>query len=261
MLTPISYSGGGRGENSHLSRRPKSTRTDAATSLAAGTPEFYVGTRAKSSGGKFGSWGISDKRAYELLTESFGSAVQYPPQVRRDNRWMSKDSIEIYRCATCGKSHSALPLSFAADFPDMYANMTGDERDTRATIGSDQCIIDGKWFFIRGCLEIPIVGRDEPFLWGLWASIREEVFDEISDCWEREGRENLHGPFKGRLGNSLKIYPETLNLRLEVQLQPVGKRPLFIVEDCEHPLAIEQKSGITSATAIELASLLLHQQQ
>jgi len=82
---------------------------------------------------------------------------------------MSKDSIEIYRCPTCGKSHSELPLSFAADFPDMYANMTGDERDARATIGSDQCIINREWFFIRGCLEIPIIGRDEPLLWGLWA--------------------------------------------------------------------------------------------
>ena len=93
-------------------------------------------------------------------------------------------------------------MSFAADVPDMYANMKGDERDTRATIGSDQCIIDQKWFFLRGCIEIPIVGRNEPFLWGVWASVREEVFDEISDCWEQQDRENLHGPFKGRLGNS-----------------------------------------------------------
>jgi hypothetical protein len=171
---------------------------------------------------------------------------------------MSEDSIEIYRCATCGKSHSELPLSFAADFPDIYANMTGDERDVRATIGSDQCIIDQEWFFIRGCLEIPIIGRDEPFLWGLWASVREDVFDQISDCWEQHGRENLYGPLKGRLGNSLKVYPETLNLKLTILIQSVGTRPLFIVEDPEHPLAIEQKSGITPTAAMELASLLLH---
>ena len=168
------------------------------------------------------------------------------------------DSTESYRCATCGKSHSGLPMSFAADFPDMYANMKGDERDTRATIGSDQCIIDQKWFFVRGCLEIPIVARNEPFLWGVWASVREEVFDEISDCWEQQGRENLHGPFKGRLANSLKVYPETLNLKVNILIQSVGTRPLFSVEEVEHPLAIEQKSGITLRAAMELASLLLH---
>jgi hypothetical protein len=29
-------------------------------------------------------------------------------------------------------------MSFAAEFPDMYANMKREERDTRALIGSDQ---------------------------------------------------------------------------------------------------------------------------
>jgi hypothetical protein len=38
-------------------------------------------------------------------------------------------------------------------------------------------------------VEIPIVGSDQPFLWGVWASVLEEVFDEISDSWELEGRE------------------------------------------------------------------------
>jgi hypothetical protein len=83
-------------------------------------------------------------------------------------------------------------MSFAADFPDMYANMKREERDTRALIGTDQCVIDQRWFFIRGCLEVPILGSDEPFVWGLWASIMENVYDEMSDCWTLEGREKLH---------------------------------------------------------------------
>lgn len=191
---------------------------------------------------------------------AYATKCQIPPRaLLRHNAPMSDmDSTESYRCATCGESHSGLPMSFAADFPDMYANMKGDERDTRATIGSDQCIVDQKRFFIRGCLEIPIVGRNEPFLWGVWASVHEEVFDEISDCWEQQGRENLHGPFKGRLGNSLKVYPETFNLKVNILSQSVGTRPLFIVEEPEHPLAIEQKCGITPRAAMELASLLLH---
>ncbi|HTD25139.1 MAG TPA: DUF2199 domain-containing protein [Terriglobales bacterium] len=173
----------------------------------------------------------------------------------------SKNAAEMskgWKCSTCGQSHAGIPLSFAADFPDMYANMKREERDVRAQIGSDQCIIDGEWFFIRGCLEIPIISSDEIFLWGLWASVREEVYDEIGECWTLEGREKTHGPFKGRLNNSLRMYPETLNLKLEIALQPVGARPLFKVEETGHPLGAEQRDGITRTRAMELAALLLH---
>jgi hypothetical protein len=165
-----------------------------------------------------------------------------------------------YKCTTCGREHSEVPFSFAAEFPDMYANMKREQRDARAVISSDQCIIDQQWFFLRGCLEVPIVGSDEAFLWGLWASVREEVFDEISNSWQQVGREKLHGPFKGRLGNLLTEYPETLNLKLQIAIQPVGTRPLFFIED-DHQLRTEQTAGITIDRAHELASLLLHSQQ
>jgi hypothetical protein len=165
---------------------------------------------------------------------------------------------EGYTCRTCSQYHTGVPFSFAADFPDPYANLSKDERDLRATIGSDQCILDSQSFFLRGIMEIPVIGSDQPFLWGVWASIREEVFDEISDCWELEGREKKHGPYKGRLANSLSIYPETLNLKLKIIVQPVGVRPRFVLEDDQHVLAAQQKSGISVQQAVELASFLLH---
>jgi hypothetical protein len=65
---------------------------------------------------------------------------------------MSPDS---YICVTCGQSHEGLPFSFAADLPDSCANLPNDERESRAVIGTDQCIIDEQQFFLRGCLEIP----------------------------------------------------------------------------------------------------------
>lgn len=164
-----------------------------------------------------------------------------------------------YRCATCGKVHAGLPMSFAADSPDMYANMSRDERDARCLRGSDQCIIDEKWFFVRGCLEIPIIGSGEVFLWGLWASVREEVFEGISESWELPGKEKSSGPFKGKLANSLSIYPPTLNLRVQIVIQPVGERPLFVIEEPDHQLAAEQCSGISRDRALEVSALLLHQ--
>jgi hypothetical protein len=168
---------------------------------------------------------------------------------------------EALKCATCGKVHDGIPLSFAAEFPDMYANMSREDRDARCVIGSDQCIIDDELFFIRGCLELPIAGSPDLFLWGLWASVREEVFDEISESWELVGREKSRGPFKGRVANSLSVYPETSSLKIGIVVQPVGTRPLFFLEEAEHPLTIEQRSGISRGRALELASLLLHQQK
>ncbi|MGE5055291.1 MAG: DUF2199 domain-containing protein [Acidobacteriota bacterium] len=89
-------------------------------------------------------------------------------------------------------------------------------------------------------------------------SVLQEVFDEIEDCWQSEGREKTKEPFKGRLANSLAEYPETLNLKLKILIQPVGRRPLFYLEE-EHRFKAEQTSGVTPHRAQELASLILHQ--
>ena len=164
---------------------------------------------------------------------------------------------ESYICSCCGLEHAGSPLSFAADFPDNYANMSADEREARAVISSDQCIIDTTEFWIRGCLEIPIHGQDEPFVWGLWANLWEVDFDTIDDHWETQDREKLIGPFKGRLGNPLSLYPQTTNTILTVQIRPVGTRPLFFIDDEDHPLYFEQKDGISLETARRYSCLLM----
>jgi hypothetical protein len=123
----------------------------------------------------------------------------------------------------------------------------------------DGAIANGYGEMSFAAARLAVENQGEPFLWGLWASIRQEVFDEISECWSQEGRERTHGPFKGRLANSLSVYPETLNLKVEIRMQPVGTRPLFFVEEAEHQLAIEQRLGITQTRAMDLASFLLHQ--
>jgi hypothetical protein len=134
-----------------------------------------------------------------------------------------------------------------------------EEREQRAVAGSDQCIIDDNQFYIRGCLELPLIESDGVFLWGLWASVWKDDYLEITECWEEQGREDSHGPFLGRLGNSLTVYaPETFNLKLSVKLRPVGERPLFIVEDPDHPLGLAQRNGMTHQQVQDLVSALMH---
>ena len=39
-------------------------------------------------------------------------------------------------CSICGQTHEGIPLSFAADFPDDFANLSHQERAARAVISS-----------------------------------------------------------------------------------------------------------------------------
>jgi len=98
-------------------------------------------------------------------------------------------------------------------------------------------------------LEIPIIGSTDLFLWGPWASSKAEAFDEISACWDEEGRDPRHGPFNGRLANSLSVYSGSLNAKLRIVMQPVGTRPLLMPEEPEHPIALTQGPEYPNAQA------------
>lgn len=50
----------------------------------------------------------------------------------------------------------------------------------------------------------------------------------------------------------------TLNLKTNLHTQPVGRRPTIELEPTDHPLAVEQRSGITHARVRKLAELTLH---
>jgi hypothetical protein len=171
---------------------------------------------------------------------------------------LSDAPLDGYFCATCGQFHSGLSISYAADSPDSYAWLKESEREERAALGSDQCIIDEEKYFLRGLIELPIIGFKDVFLWGVWASIWKEDFDEISDHWETTGREGLIGPYKGRLNNHLSEYPDTLNLKCSIRIEPVGSRPLFHIDEPDHPLAKEQRQGISLERIQQIASRLMH---
>ncbi|HEX8025536.1 MAG TPA: DUF2199 domain-containing protein, partial [Candidatus Limnocylindrales bacterium] len=66
-------------------------------------------------------------------------------------------------------------------------------------------------------------------------------------------------PYPGLLANDLStVYPSTLNLKLGIRSRPVGQRPALELEAADHPLAIEQRDGITVDRVREINSLLRH---
>jgi hypothetical protein len=54
------------------------------------------------------------------------------------------------------------------------------------------------------------------------------------------------------------VYPTTLNLALNVHTRPIGQRPFLEVEPTDHPLAVEQREGITLDRVREINALMRH---
>jgi len=151
-------------------------------------------------------------------------------------------------------------MSFGVDAPIHVYLIPEGERDTRCEMGDEWCIIDGRHFFIRGCLEIPVLDGPGPFTWIIWSSLSKKNFTRARELWDIEGREN-EPPYFGWLSNTLPLYPQTLNLQADVYTRPVGKRPLIKLQAAPHPLVTEQQAGVTIKRVQEIAELLLHPQR
>jgi len=111
---------------------------------------------------------------------------------------------------------------------------------------------DEKHFFIRGHLEIPILGHSETLALAVWSSLSETSFLHMTDRWNDADRQN-DPPYFGWLSSRLPFYPDTVNLKLSVQSQAPGWVPLFTTEPINHPLSVDQHQGITIERWHELA--------
>ena len=132
--------------------------------------------------------------------------------------------------------------------------------DESSTLEQEQCIIKAEHFFIRGRLVIPVTDAapGTEFDWGVWVSLSRDNFTRALSLWTTPGREREQ-PYFGWLSTELPLYqPSTLSLKTHVRTQPVGQRPLIELEPTGHPLAVEQRTGITLARVQEIAEALLH---
>jgi hypothetical protein len=162
-----------------------------------------------------------------------------------------------YLCKTCGEKHDDLPMAYGALAPAPWYALPEDERDKRAELNSDLCVIDDQYFFVLGRLEIPVLDSSELFAWLVWVSLSEKSFLRKMELWETRGREREPPQF-GWLCTSLPCYPETLQLKTHVHTRPVGERPYIELEPTDHPLAIEQRQGIMMRRVQEIAEQVLH---
>lgn len=141
-------------------------------------------------------------------------------------------------------------MVFGAHHPDaMPPNVKLEEPplvpgETRNFLDSDFCVVEGAHFFIRCRLQLPIIGSDETFEFGLWSSLSERNFGTYYESFASDTQGSL-GPWFGWLSNGLPGYPETLCLKCQVRPQNGGLRPLLELEPTDHPLAVQQRVGVT----------------
>ncbi len=163
-----------------------------------------------------------------------------------------------FKCTCCAEWHEGMP-SFGAEAPLAYHWIPVAERHDRCLLGSDTCVIDRKQFYVLGCLEIPVRGEAEPFSWGVWVSLSENSFDQFTACFDAPRRSQI-GPFFGWLSAELPLYPSTENLKTRAHLRDHGVRPFIELEPTDHPLAVEQRTGISVERIAEIFAHYEHGQ-
>ncbi|MBU2865140.1 DUF2199 domain-containing protein [Reinekea forsetii] len=162
-----------------------------------------------------------------------------------------------FKCSCCDEIHKGIP-TFGTTYPITVLQIPEDERASRVALGTDDCVIDEKYFYIRGCIEIPVQGFEDPFVWGAWVSLSEESFIQYIKHFDEAERSHI-GPFFGWLSSDFIVYAEQcVNLKTRVHLRNDGIRPFIKIEPSEHLLSIEQRDGISEKRLIEIYEETMH---
>lgn len=165
-------------------------------------------------------------------------------------------AIFSFRCAQCGKVHEGSPsIGFRA--PDPFLEQT-EEVQVAGSLSEDICWYEddeGMHYFVRGCIEVPIHGVSEPFLWGVWVSLSKQSFDRYVETYNSPDTSDC---YFGWLCNYLPYYEKTYALKTNVRPRSGKTRPLIELEATDHPLAVDLHNGLSVSRAQEIAQQVTH---
>jgi hypothetical protein len=83
-------------------------------------------------------------------------------------------------CAKCGHPIKG-PWCFGAEAPWRQLGIAEADFPRRVELTESLMVVDGRHFFIRGHIEVPINGTNEPLCWSVWCSVSEASFRHIND--------------------------------------------------------------------------------
>lgn len=171
--------------------------------------------------------------------------------------------MDKVRCGTCGGEHDLSEMEPSYTYPDAYLDMSPEARRLRAMVGTDDCRLrdsDGTAarYFLRVLLPMPVLGEPEACAWGVWAEVSESAFTRTRQLWNDPAQLD-EPPFQGTLANALSCYSATLGLPGAVKLSGPAVVPTFLLaHELDHPLALEQRSGVHPERVVEWLFAHLH---
>jgi hypothetical protein len=171
-----------------------------------------------------------------------------------DPRWR-RFNDRAFQCPCCGKSFNGV-FDIHYDHPDPWPH--GKYRDNGGqdvkvgtdVLGSDICIAQDA-YFVRGLVEIPIIGTETRFAFGVWSTLKKENFAAYLDAYGTDDELKI-GPYFGWLCNDLPNYGIRGAMKSEVSFRGGGIRPSFHVWDERSSLGHDQHAGITFDQLLDL---------
>jgi hypothetical protein len=152
--------------------------------------------------------------------------------------------MATFVCSECNKVHNMSEMTLIHKIPMHCFKIPENERAKRIKVNDDLCSIDGKLYFIRGVLEMPIIGTKETFDWGLWALLEKKDFDKYIELWNAKIAKNMKS-FEGFLEGAPRFYPDSNMVDITIQLRSKSKRPLFKIVSEQDEMGLDQRNGIT----------------
>jgi hypothetical protein len=181
--------------------------------------------------------------------------------LQKDPRWQRLHD-ERWICPLCSVAHRGLP-DLACRRPEQWpgseeAAQNADVVGASDILTEDFCVLEGQHYFVRSVLELPIIGSGgHSFGYGVWSTLSENNFRLYVDTFE-SGEQGELGPWFGWFSNRLPGYPDTLNLKCRVHPRAARQRPWIELEPTDHPLAVEQRDGITLDRLLDLYAIHGH---
>src|SRR5664279_3560169 len=146
----------------------------------------------------------SCRRQHEGTSDRIVVRERFVKDCASARRVSSRAMATGFQCATCGKWHDELPLDLGYAEPLYVAELDDNERSQFVTTLGDFRVLrrDGETHhFVRGVIEIPIVGMNECFRYGVWASLGHESFKLACAAYANDV---AAGPFFGWVSNQIE---------------------------------------------------------
>jgi hypothetical protein len=178
-----------------------------------------------------------------------------------DPRWRRLHQRD-WNCPCCGRKHAGL-FDLTCASPDIWPRSVEAVSNEEFLFSDnilteDLCILNGEHFFVRCLLRLPIInGPGRHFGYGVWSSLSRTNFETYLHTFN-DGEQGSLRPWFGWFSNKLNGYPDTLSLKCHVHPQDGRARPLIELEPTQHPLAVEQREGMSFDRILETYALNGH---